>query len=143
MVSRYWHCEHTEVAKAIRIMFEDDKPITLMEAAGVVEEINKSEKWKYYNFKGAEFLMYLFVLLLMLGNGYVTLLSFELKGIGKLILIILMALIILGVGFCWYRKYLESKQNEFPDKSPFIRNSVESQSSTKPNNQKEEGKGAK
>ncbi len=139
MVARYWHCEHTEVAKAIRIMFEGDNP-NLMEAARKVAKINEDEKWSYFNPRGAEFWMYLFVLLLTFGNGFVTLLSSELEGKCLYTSIILTALFILGGGIYWYWIYLKTMKNKFPDKSPFIMTSVDSLAATESNNQKERDK---
>jgi hypothetical protein len=137
MVARYWHCEHTEVAKSIRIMFECNKP-NLMKAARKVDRINNQEKWSYFNPSGAEFWMYSFVLLLTFGNGFITLLSSPLKDICLYTSVFLTARFILGGGICWYWVYLKTKQKEFPDKSPFIMTSVGSQSATESN--KEEDK---
>jgi hypothetical protein len=157
--ARYWHCEHTEVAKAVHQMFVGNT-MNLLEAANSVVKTNKeiesrkpnfavsftngvffnkfwkhicfnrldmhfkeNRGWSFFNPDGAEFWLYLFVLLLTGANGAnVVLSSHDLQGLFWL-LSVLAALVFLAViffGVWWYRGYLESREDSFPDKSPFI-----------------------
>ena len=159
--ARYWHCEHTEVAKAIHRMFVDNK-LSLLEAANEVIQDNReiesgsrrrrltvaivngvffnkfweraclkwlrgefteNRGWSFFNPDGAEFWLYLFVLLLTGANGAIAILCWhQLDALYWLLVVpaVLLFKAVIFVGVWWYRGYLERKQDSFPSKSPFI-----------------------
>lgn len=132
--ARYWHCEHTEVAKAIHRMFFN-KDLELLKAAKQVVNSNKEMKWSFFNWRGAEFSIYVLVLLVTMLNGVVFLKSWSVTG--KWWILLILCAIVLGVGVWRYRGYLEMKEKDFPINSPFIIHNEDAISAVKTGEQKE------
>ena len=119
-VSRKWHCYHTETVKAIQRMFENDG----LDLKGAALKVCDSWKgWTFMSPRGAEFAMYLLVLLLLLLNGSVVLWSYHDISCGQgwlLWALLACALGTLAVGVSLYGCYLRGSQSKFVCGCPFI-----------------------
>ncbi len=117
-IARAWHCEYNRVAMAIHKSFLEGD-LNLFKAA---EQLKKSPKMgHYFNRKGTEFVMMMFVLILLsfqaalltIAQGYPHFPSLWLKVILTLAAVILPVLI----GIWWYKTYLRKRESEFPQQS--------------------------
>jgi ABC-type nickel/cobalt efflux system permease component RcnA len=77
-------------------------------------------KCSFFNWRGAEFSMYVLVLLLTILNGVVFLQSWCATSQYWYIYVPALFVLVPVIGIWWYRKYLRSKQDKFPIESPFI-----------------------
>ncbi len=116
--ARAWHCEYNRVTMAIHKAFLEED-FDLSKAAKQLKEASKFGS--YFNPRGTEFVIMMFVLvllsiqavLLIIVQGYAHLSSLW----SKVLLTIAAAIMPLLIGILWYKTYLRKRENESPQKS--------------------------
>jgi len=121
-VARGWHCQHGEMVKMIKRMFENGG-LDLRRAAEEVVCENRKAGWTFMSPAGGEFWMHMLVLLLLSLDGCVALWSYRDQAVGKewpwgTYLAVVLGTILVGVAF--YGCYLRRKQDRLLNHSPFI-----------------------